>query len=83
MSTSAKQNFCAHSSARARACATDLELLEEERDVVLLQPLVGVVDAQLLEAVHLETLEPVDVQDPCGGESGHSEMHSRRDLATN
>ena len=38
--------------------------LEDMLVEILLQALVGEVDAQLLEAVLLERLEPVDVQDP-------------------
>lgn len=45
-------------------CA-DLKVLEEVSNIVLLQALVGVVDAQLLQAVQGEGLKPIDVQQTC------------------
>ena len=46
--------------------AEDLFALEDMLVELLLQPFVGQVDAELLEAVLLEALETVDVQDAYG-----------------
>mmetsp|Transcript_18537 Transcript_18537/g.55887 ORF Transcript_18537/g.55887 Transcript_18537/m.55887 type:complete len:300 (-) Transcript_18537:1458-2357(-) len=52
--------------------------LEQVPVELLLQALVGVVDAQLLEAVLLEALEAVDVQDGQAGAAGALVTHRQR-----
>ena len=47
--------------------ATDLKVFQEVSHIVLLQALVGIVDAQLLQAVEGEDLKTVDVQQTCHG----------------